>query len=173
MIIDSVVLDLDHTLIYCPDNVVDVPKNSFHLKSHRVFLDGRMHVIFERPFLREFMQGLGSKKIAVWTAASSDYADFIVHNILVPYLLPHQKIEFLWHRTHCSESTKKYGILKHLELLGAKKTAIDPKRAILIDDNTDVRNQIYLVYTIPQFETKHLDDVQLMSALDFIKNYDR
>lgn len=171
--IDSVILDLDHTLIYSPDDVRKLPKNSFHLKSHRVFLGGSIYVILERPFLREFLQGLGNKKIAIWTAATSDYAQFIMHHIIIPYLSPQQKIEFLWHKTHCAESMAKFGLLKHLELLNLKRSTIDPSTAIIIDDNRGIRSQPYMVCTIAPFDAKNLDDVQLLNCLNFIQNYEK
>ncbi len=160
----NIILDLDNTLIHCPENVHHVPPHLFNLRKHHVFLDGELHVIFERPFLEHFLRSLRGHKIAVWTAAEESYAQFIVKHILEPYLFPDQKFEFVWHRNHCNESTSRYGVLKHVKFLNDKRRDFHVSNTIIVDDNSDLVQNGNNVYLIKQFNGDDLDDFELVKA---------
>lgn len=168
--IESVILDLDHTLIYCPTKVYAMPHSSFNFKTHRTFFNGFLYLVYERPFLGEFLRSLRGKKIAVWTAASSEYADFIVEHILKPYLHLDQHIEFVWSSEQCAISENLFGKLKHLDMLDIHNTPIKKSTAILVDDNIDLRGQPNNIYTIPRFSAliEDGDDVELLRVLQTV-----
>lgn len=169
--IESVILDLDHTLIYCPSQLNQMPRSSFHFKTHRTFFDGDLFLIYERPYLGEFIRSLRGKRLAVWTAASEEYAQFVVNQVIRPYLSPDQKIEFLWYSQHCDESIKLFGKLKHLDMLDVYKTPLNKTKTVIVDDNYNLLGQEpNFVYVIPQFSASidDGDDVELLRALQFI-----
>ena len=164
-----VVIDLDETLIYCPEAIHRVPPNIFyHLKRHHVFIDGDFYLIFERPFLAQFLQSLKGKKIGIWTAADKSYADFIVSNILEPYLLPEQKFEFVWHRDHCNASRKKYNVLKHLTYLEENYPHFRRAQTIIVDDNEELLQQDNKVCVVKAFNASNLDDAELLKVLKVV-----
>lgn len=163
--IETVILDLDNTLIYCPNNVANIPKSCFFLRHHHVYLEGVLHVIFERPFLHEFLTGLKGKRIAIWTAAHESYAKFIVKYIIEPYLDPQQTLEFVWSSEHCKESSKRYNLIKHLDMIFDKFPNISRSNTVIIDDNEELLQQKNKVYVIENFNLCDLDDVGLLYAL--------
>lgn len=159
----NIVLDLDETLIHSPIRINDVPRQCYSLKSHHVFLDGDLYVIFERPFLREFLRGLSGRRIAIWTAAHQEYAEFIVKNILKPHLARNQRFEFVWHREHCDVSEAKFnGVVKHLDFA---RNIFNPSDTLIIDDNNDIKVKGNNVYVIKPFQGCNKDDTELLKVL--------
>ena len=157
------ILDLDNTLIHCPSNLAKVPRSSLiYLKSHHMFIGGELHVIFERPYLKEFFQSLAKFNIAVWTAAEETYARFVVDDILKPYLNPNQKFEFVWSREACNLSEEKYGVLKHLDMVLEHFPKYSRGDIAIIDDNTDLLAQKNNVYVIPKFYSSNIHDSELV-----------
>lgn len=169
--IENVILDLDHTLIHCPENIHKITRQTCnHLRCHHISINGDLYIIFERPFLREFLRGLRGKRISVWTAADKTYATYIVDNILRPYLNKGQTIEIIWHREHCKKSEKKHGLLKHLDMFRYHYPKYKKETTIIIDDNRDLLKQPNNIYVIPRFTIDYLDDTELLSALRFVNS---
>lgn len=81
----NVFLDLDQTIISGEDKDDKEFKNIM-VKKHKFVWhdDGIRYVIFERPGLQKFLTFLFDNfNVSVWTAASQDYALFIVKNIIL------------------------------------------------------------------------------------------
>ena len=84
----TVVLDLDNTLIYSIPMIKGFPKKKFpkkksylnQMKTHKMNED---FIVFERPGLQNFLSWLFKNfNVIVWSAASPDYVEFIVKNII-------------------------------------------------------------------------------------------
>ena len=106
---NNILLDLDQTLIAAlsPDEL-DEKKHSKKMQKFKYYnMDGE-YTIFERPYLQEFLDYLFDKKnnfnVSVWTAASKDYALFIIGNIILKKDKPERKLDFIFFSYHCSWS---------------------------------------------------------------------
>ena len=91
------VLDLDQTLISAePAEEYDFSKNKSKAKQF-VFhdMDG-YYVVFERPGLQPFLTYLFDNfNVSIWTAASKDYALFIIEKIILAGN-KNRKIDFIF-----------------------------------------------------------------------------
>lgn len=135
----NVVLDLDQTLISAePTGEVNLNdrKTKDKLKKFKFHdMDG-YYVVVERPGLQDFLQFLAMRGyvISVWTAASKDYALFIIKNILLKN--PTIKLKYIFFSYHCDLSENKTGNIKDLKFL--KKhfglDNFDEKNTLIIDD---------------------------------------
>lgn len=158
--ITNVVLDLDHTLIRSVTNSED-DLNTGSLKSHTF----SNYVIYERPFLKDFIQTLSEKYyLSIWTAASKPYGEFIIKQIIQPYMKPNSEIVLFLHDEHCSLSESVTGILKHLDLLyelsnkyGFKPT-FTRDNTVIVDDNEGILAQNNNVILIEPFEFDSHDE---------------
>jgi len=103
----EVILDLDETLINSQplDELTSEERKRFmrRFKTHN--MDG-YYLVCERPYLQQFLDYIFTNhNVSVWTAASHDYANFIVNNVIL--IKPERKLKFfLWDR-HCKMSKKK------------------------------------------------------------------
>ena len=83
------ILDIDESLVHSADNPLD-PNFDFRLSSYQVV---------KRPFLDEFMVNIFRWfNIALWTAATEDYAQEMVQRIIPN---SHQ-LKFMWSRQRCT-----------------------------------------------------------------------
>lgn len=146
--IQNIVLDLDHTLI--------VSFTARQLKNKTISPAIKRHVfqpfvIFERPGLKEFLENLSEQyQISVWTAASEAYGQFIVKNIIEPYI--GRKVKLFYHYAHCAKSTKQKNLLKHLDILYTlRKKGFTRENTVLIDDNPDILAQNNYIFQINKF----------------------
>ena len=106
------------------------------------------YIVFERPGLQEFLDYLFEKfNVLVWTAATKDYAAFIVDKILIQS--KPRKLHYLFVNHHGKKSAKKYGKKhrKRLEMLvdfykipGLAKNGNAGKDVVpvIVDDHDDV-----------------------------------
>jgi TFIIF-interacting CTD phosphatase-like protein len=137
MEIEHVILDLDQTLI-----AADYPsKYKQFIPYYKHYdMDGK-YVIFERPFLQEFLDYLFKRyKVSIWTAASMEYATFIIDNIITPKGTS-RKLEWFFWDYHCHLSKKVINQApKGLKLLWGKFNIDNTNNTntIIIDDNPDV-----------------------------------
>jgi len=166
-----VVLDLDETLLHA------VPTKELHekfstrgeksvLAEHVKSLNvhdmkdtdetgktNSFYIVFERPGLQEFLDYLFEKfNVLVWTAATKDYAAFIVDKILIQS--KPRKLHYLFVNHHGKKSAKKYGKKhrKRLEMLvdfykipGLAKNGNAGKDGndvvpVIVDDHNDVHS---------------------------------
>ena len=81
----NLILDLDQTLI-SSESVNAINSDSLKKKSDffRVDVLDDFYKIFSRPYLQEFLDyAFKNFNVSVWTAASKDYALFIIENIII------------------------------------------------------------------------------------------
>lgn len=139
----NILLDLDQTLISGePTEQYDFKKNKEKAKKF-VFHDMEdMYIIFERPGLQEFLTFLFDNfNVSVWTAASKDYALFIVDKIILQGN-SNRKLDYVFFEYHCKISEKLKDQLKGLSLLWDifKLSNYNSKNTLIIDDNDEVYN---------------------------------
>lgn len=134
----NVFLDLDNTVIYSitPDKF---RKNSYlnKLEHHRLDDD---YIVFERPKLQKFLDWLFENfNVSVWSAASPDYVDFIVRNVIEKN---GRRVEYVLNSNNCEFSQDIYGD-KHIKNLNLLWDVYDienygPYNTLIIDDLTIV-----------------------------------
>lgn len=114
-----IVLDLDQTLISAekPSDITNldpVKKNNF--TSHNM---DDLYVVFERPGLQKFLAYIFENcNVNIWTAASKDYAMFIINNIILGNH-KNRKLNYVLFSYHCdiSQDKSKSGCTKDLNTL--------------------------------------------------------
>jgi TFIIF-interacting CTD phosphatase-like protein len=114
-------LDLDETLIHSIDirtrnRTKFIPIEIEKFTSHN-FDDA--YIVLERPGLQNFLDWLFRHfTVSIWSAASSDYVDFIKKNVVIGDS-KERKIERTLHSRHCDKSQKYYGDdhIKKLDML--------------------------------------------------------
>lgn len=136
-----VILDLDETLISAqpvkPEDENDKvdpidPKKAKKFKFHD--MDG-YYMVFERPGLQEFLDFLFDNfNVSIWTAASKDYALFVVDKIILAK--PNRKLSHIFYSYHGRISKKKKAGPKGLKLLWELYSipSFNPKNTFIIDD---------------------------------------
>ena len=165
-------LDLDATLIdaHATDEY-DFEKNE-EKATRFVFHDmDNYYIIFERPKLQSFLDYIFANfNVSVWTAASRDYALFIVDNIILSK--PGRKLDWVFFNYHCNLANKYYGGTKNMRLLWEKFKLGEPyteKTTWILDDYDEVykTNKINCI-PIKPFEF-HAKDSSKDDILDSIK----
>lgn len=129
-------LDIDMTLISAePTEEFDFKKNK---KKSDKFVSENMedyYIVFERPGLQEFLDYVFQNfYVSVFTAASKDYALFIVDKIILKD--KSRKLEYIFFDYHCRISEHKYDGQKDLRLFWDefKLPNFNPYTTFLIDD---------------------------------------
>jgi hypothetical protein len=136
----NVILDLDQTLISGEElSSFDEKKNKDKMKKfdHATMED--YFIIFARPHLQVFLDYLFENyNVAVWTAATKDYALFIVKHFILTK--PGRKLDFVFYSHHCNMSQKLKRGLKGLSMLWDvfRLKKYNENNTIIIDDNPDV-----------------------------------
>jgi hypothetical protein len=105
----NIMLDLDQTLISA-EPLEDFPFDKPGIKEKALkFAIHNMedyYIIFERPHLQDFLDYLFENfNVSVWTAASKDYALWVIDKIVLRR--PGRKLDFIFYSYHCDLSTKK------------------------------------------------------------------
>jgi len=138
----NVVLDLDETLISgkaCADEI-DFDKDKEQLMKYKFHNMDDLYLISERPGVQDFLTELFKNyTVSVWTAASKDYALFIIEHVLLnnPENTPKRALKYIFWSDHGSISKKLYEKKpKKLSLLWDifKLPGFDPYNTIIIDD---------------------------------------
>jgi TFIIF-interacting CTD phosphatase-like protein len=138
-----VVLDLDETIINANEkDLFNFKKNTDKMEKFTYHdMDG-YYIVFERPGLQEFLDYLFKNYIvSVWTAATKDYAIFVVKNILKPS--KDRKLDFLLFSNHCEYcKDKRNGGMKDLNLLWEdfNMDGYTRENTVIIDDYNKVYN---------------------------------
>lgn len=123
----NIFLDLDATLISSElldinqadegDTVYDVEKNVEKARKFNYQNMEGLYVIFERPHLQEFLTFLFANfNVSVWTAASQDYATFIIDTILIKNH-PERQLKYFLCNYHGEKSSSMFKGSKDLEML--------------------------------------------------------
>lgn len=140
----NVILDLDQTLI-CSEELkkFDQKKHKQKMKNFKYEIFENLYIIFERPGLQAFLDYLFENfNVSVWTAASKDYALFIVAKFILTN--SKRKLDFVFYSHHCDMSIKLKRGLKGLSIIwdvfGLKK--YNAQNTVIVDDNPSViKNQ--------------------------------
>lgn len=138
-----ILLDLDQTLISAePAEEYNFEKNKTKAKKF-VFhdMDG-YYVVFERPGLQNFLTYLFDHfDVSVWTAASKDYALFIVDKIILAGN-KNRHLNYIFYSYHCDLSNRDKKSSKNLSMLwdvyGLKD--FSPENTLILDDYDEVYN---------------------------------
>lgn len=137
----NVILDLDETLISAqPQDEWDNKKYKHKFDQFKVHdMDG-YYYIFERPHLQDFLDWLfANYNVSVWTAATKDYACFIVKHVI---LKGDRKLDYVLFSTHCDTSEDEYDCVKSLDMLWKKYKieGFNKDNTIIIDDHPGVKD---------------------------------
>ena len=139
----NVVLDLDQTLICAEElKTFDMKKHRQKMKNYRYEIFENHYIIFERPGLQKFLDYLFKNyNVAVWTAASKDYALFVIDKFVLNK--PERKLDFIFYSYHCELSNKIKNGLKSLCMLWDvfKLKRYKHSNTVIVDDNPDVRKR--------------------------------
>lgn len=135
----NIILDLDNTVI-CAEALdeYDVKKHKEKAKKFKYENMEDYYIIFQRPFLQEFLDYIFKHfNVSVWTAASKDYALFIIEKIL---LKNNRKINWVFFNYHCDISKKIKKGTKDLSILWDiyKIPNFNKNNTIIIDDYDEV-----------------------------------
>lgn len=165
MPIETIILDLDETLIHSETNPTKMINPDFTFT-----ITGEKYYVRKRPGLDQFLVYLFKKfkVIGVWTAATRDYATKIVNNIF----LPEQKarLKYFMSRKHMIKGQKALHRIFD-STTDQECTACTRYNTIMIDDNPDVlENNPGNAIQIPQWLGKGKDDYlfKLMIVLQSI-----
>jgi TFIIF-interacting CTD phosphatase-like protein len=111
-------LDLDSSLIYSEE--LEYYDNKKNEKKQALFKYKDMddeYRVFERPHLDKFLDYVFENfDVSVWTAASKDYAIFIIKHILLKKK-PNRKLNYVLFSYHCDYSDEYKKGTKDLEML--------------------------------------------------------
>ena len=136
-----IILDLDQTIISGePIDEFEV-KNEERKKNFTFHTMDNDYFIFERPNLQKFLDYIFANfKVSVWTAASKDYALFIIDNVILKNR-KERRLEWIFYAYHCKISEDLTDSSKNLTILSNKFDIDDFRGDIFIfDDNEDVYN---------------------------------
>lgn len=139
----NILLDLDQTLISAEaEEEYDFIANRDKAKLFDFHdMDG-YYIVFERPGLQKFLDFLFKNfNVSVWTAASKDYALFIVNKIILQNK-PERNLDWIFFSYHCDLSKKLLKGSKDLSILWElyKITGYSPENTVIIDDYDEVYN---------------------------------
>ena len=99
------------------------------------------YIIFERPHLQEFLDFLFENfNVSIWTAATKDYALFIIEKIILSK--PNRKIDWIFFSYHCNVSKKIKKGTKDLSMLWDfyKIPGYNQNNTIILDDYDEVHS---------------------------------
>jgi hypothetical protein len=116
------IFDLDQTIISGePIEEYDFEKNKKKAAKFRFETMENYYIIFERPYLQQFLTFVFKNfDVSVWTAASKDYALFIIEKIIIAGNKD-RKLDYIFFSYHCGLSKKyKKDSSKELSLLWNK-----------------------------------------------------
>lgn len=133
-------LDLDSTCISAePLEEYDFEKNKEKAqKFESKNMDG-YYIVFERPGLQPFLDFLFENfNVSVWTAASKNYALFVIDKIILQK--PGRKLDFVFYSYHCDASEHRGSGTKDLSLLWdvMKIPGYTKHNTVILDDYDDV-----------------------------------
>jgi len=101
------IFDLDQTIISGePIEEYDFEKNKKKAAKFRFETMENYYIIFERPYLQQFLTFVFKNfDVCVWTAASKDYALFIIEKIIIAGNKD-RKLDYIFFSYHCGLSKK-------------------------------------------------------------------
>jgi TFIIF-interacting CTD phosphatase-like protein len=140
----NLILDLDETIIHSLSPEEEETLNKNQLREYKNIKDKFKHsmgdddyMVIERPNLQEFLDFIFKHfNISVWTAASKEYALFIIDEIIIANK-PERSLDLILFSTHCGYAKKKYGGMKNLKMV-EEVCGYDLTKTIILDDHPDV-----------------------------------
>jgi len=180
-----IMLDLDQTLISSElldksaaddgEQVYNIEENKVKARNFNFQNMEGLYVIFERPHLQEFLTFLFENfDVGVWTAASQDYANFIVKNIVVGDH-PERKLKYFLCNYHGKKSSSIYDGSKDLKMLWElyKIPGRNDSNTIILDDYIEVYNtqkgNCVAVKEFCYFNNKSEEDDLLPKIMELLK----
>lgn len=177
----NVVLDLDNTLISAVDANEEKALGSVAISRLQSAFNWENleneFKIFERPHLQKFLTWLFNHfNVSVWTAASQEYAYFIVERFILINL--DRKIDYVLFSDHCNQSLQYCKSHKNLAMLHhAFPMGYNPDETIIIDDHEEVyHTQPTRCIRIKPFDVKNPDcflDYELLKVLKQLRQVKR
>jgi hypothetical protein len=136
----NLILDLDQTLISAEASE-ELDFNKYKKKSELFRSDDMdgYYMVYSRPYLQEFLDyAFKNFNVTIWTAASKDYALFIIEKIILDKR-PERKLDFIFFSYHCDWSKSKNKHTKYLRMLWDthKLEGYSEKNTIILDDYKD------------------------------------
>jgi TFIIF-interacting CTD phosphatase-like protein len=140
--VKNIILDLDNTLLSA-EALTEFPFTADGMREKAMKfpiydMDG-YYIVFERPNLQDFLDHLfDNYNVAVWTAASKDYAIFIAQHILLKK--PGRTLDFILFSYHGDVAHKKHKGTKNLKFLWdtLELEGFNQDNTVIIDDLKDV-----------------------------------
>ena len=137
----NILLDLDQTIISAESTSdYNFKKNKAKSKKFTFHdMDG-YYIVFERPGLQPFLDYLFANfNVSVWTAASKDYALFIIDKILLKNK-HNRKLDWVFFSYHCDISKKVKNGSKSLDMLWDvyKIEGYNKDNTVILDDYDEV-----------------------------------
>ena len=138
----NVFLDLDQTVICSePTEEFDFKLNRTKMKKFARHNMDSYYIVFERPGVQEFLDFLFSNfNVSVWTAATKDYALFIIDKVILQK--PDRKLDWIFFQYHCKISEKIKDGTKNLSMMWDIYgiNGYDETNTFIIDDYDHVYN---------------------------------
>lgn len=137
----NVLLDLDQTLISAEaEEDYDIKKHGERAKLFSFEdMDG-YYIVFERPGLQPFLDYLFANfNVSIWTAASKDYALFIIEKMILARK-PERQLDYIFFSYHCDVSKRRKNGTKDLRMLWEVYgiEGYTANNTIIIDDYNEV-----------------------------------
>jgi len=136
----NVLLDIDQTLVSA-EAAEDYDFKKYKNKA-KLFdfedMDG-YYLVFARPHLQKFLDFLFANfNVSIWTAASKDYALFIIKKMILSK--PNRKLDFVFFSYHCDISKKWKKGTKDLSILWDmyKLEGYTKDNTVILDDYDEV-----------------------------------
>jgi TFIIF-interacting CTD phosphatase-like protein len=163
----NLVLDLDETLIYSYNNIIEMNKKSFELNKHNYLFyeiinnskDSetiliRRYYLFLRPYLITFLKKISNYyNLILYTNSTEKYATIIINYINYLIKLDSNIFTSIYYRF------PNMTLIKTLERLKNLNPNIDSTNTIIIDDNKEMWDIKYhnILYQIPHFTIYNYD----------------
>lgn len=114
----NIILDLDQTIISAEaTEEYNFEKNKDKAKNFKYHNMDSYYIVFERPGLQKFLNFLFSNfNVSVWTAASKDYALFIIEKIIIANK-KNRKLDWVFFSYHCDISKRLKSGTKDLQVI--------------------------------------------------------
>lgn len=177
----NIVLDLDHTLL-SSEEIDELKLSKWGNKSEKfkfLNMDG-YYLVYLRPGVQKFLDYIFKNfNVSVWTAASKEYALWIVKEIILPTCRSGRKLDWVFFDYHCEKSIQTFDGSKDLRMLWDiyKIPQFNQQNTFIIDDYDEVfRTQPKNCIISPGFHLKNKgseDDsflIDLIEYLDVIKS---
>ena len=189
----KIILDLDSTIIYSEPSTKLDSKNFKKMAKFTFYdMDG-YYTVFERPHLQKFLNYIFKHfDVSVWTAATKDYALFIVEKIILKKggkkegkegnkskgkgggKENNRKLECFFYSYHCDISENCNKGHKGLSLLWENVPGYTKDNTIIIDDLPDVcENQENNCINIKPFvftDENSENDTELLNIIKKLKS---